>query len=149
MNTVEFCAGDLAHALRFLASVVSQSFLAFGDILELHKKFLELTGGINRVFELEELLDAAQHGESMCFYFACFREILLCFFLLFSSHISLFSNIEMPLDLLSCSFLIITQRPIYASTNLSVGKVKLYTEQFSVPSTCILLLGLKSKCFLF
>ncbi|XP_031495991.1 ABC transporter D family member 1 [Nymphaea colorata] len=52
--------GDLAHALRFLASVVSQSFLAFGDILELHKKFLELTGGINRVFELEELLDAAQ-----------------------------------------------------------------------------------------
>ncbi|XP_008781581.2 ABC transporter D family member 1-like [Phoenix dactylifera] len=52
--------GELAHALRFLASVVSQSFLAFGDILELHKKFLELSGGINRIFELEELLDAAQ-----------------------------------------------------------------------------------------
>ncbi|KAG7982742.1 hypothetical protein I3843_04G068400 [Carya illinoinensis] len=29
---------ELAHALRFLASVVSQGFLAFGDILELHKK---------------------------------------------------------------------------------------------------------------
>ncbi|PIN18935.1 Long-chain acyl-CoA transporter, ABC superfamily [Handroanthus impetiginosus] len=54
--------GELAHALRFLASVVSQSFLAFGDILELHRKFLELSGGINRIFELEELLDAAQHG---------------------------------------------------------------------------------------
>ncbi|KAG8373362.1 hypothetical protein BUALT_Bualt11G0016300 [Buddleja alternifolia] len=54
--------GDLAHALRFLASVVSQSFLAFGDILELHRKFLELSGGVNRIFELEELLDAAQHG---------------------------------------------------------------------------------------
>nr|CAD1833672.1 unnamed protein product [Ananas comosus var. bracteatus] len=52
--------GELAHALRFLASVVSQSFLAFGDILELHKKYLELSGGINRVFELEELLHAAQ-----------------------------------------------------------------------------------------
>ncbi|XP_010531380.1 PREDICTED: ABC transporter D family member 1 [Tarenaya hassleriana] len=52
--------GELAHALRFLASVVSQSFLAFGDILELHKKFLELSGGINRIFELEEFLDASQ-----------------------------------------------------------------------------------------
>lgn len=55
-------SGELAHALRFLASVVSQSFLAFGDILELHRKFLELSGGVNRIFELEELLDAAQHG---------------------------------------------------------------------------------------
>ncbi|WVZ67270.1 hypothetical protein U9M48_016375 [Paspalum notatum var. saurae] len=52
--------GELAHALRFLASVVSQSFIAFGDILELHKKFLELSGGINRIFELEELLQASQ-----------------------------------------------------------------------------------------
>ncbi|GMH08156.1 hypothetical protein Nepgr_009996 [Nepenthes gracilis] len=57
--------GDLAHALRFLASVVSQSFLAFGDILELHRKFLELSGGINRIFELEELLEAAQSDESV------------------------------------------------------------------------------------
>ncbi|WOL12707.1 ABC transporter D family member 1-like isoform X1 [Canna indica] len=56
--------GELAHALRFLASVVSHSFLAFGDILELHKKFLELSGGINRIFELDELLDAAQ-GEAV------------------------------------------------------------------------------------
>jgi hypothetical protein len=59
-----FIAGELAHALRFLASVVSQSFLAFGDILELHRKFLELSGGINRIFELEEFLDAAQNGGS-------------------------------------------------------------------------------------
>ncbi|XP_022884514.1 ABC transporter D family member 1-like [Olea europaea var. sylvestris] len=56
--------GELAHALRFLASVVSQSFLAFGDILELHRKFLELSGGVNRIFELEELLNAAQHEDS-------------------------------------------------------------------------------------
>ncbi|XP_078434901.1 peroxisomal ABC transporter 1 [Wolffia australiana] len=57
--------GELAHALRFLASVVSQSFLAFGDILELNRKFLELTGGINRIFELEEYLDAAQSETSL------------------------------------------------------------------------------------
>lgn len=55
--------GELAHALRFLASVVSQSFLAFGDILELNRKFMELSGGINRIFELEELLSAAQSGK--------------------------------------------------------------------------------------
>ena len=61
---VLFCAtGELAHALRFLASVVSQSFIAFGDILELHKKFLELSGGINRIFELEEILRVAQKGK--------------------------------------------------------------------------------------
>ncbi|XP_024314654.1 ABC transporter D family member 1 [Brachypodium distachyon] len=57
--------GELAHALRFLASVVSQSFIAFGDILELHKKFLELSGGINRIFELEELLHASQSNAAM------------------------------------------------------------------------------------
>uniref|UniRef100_A0A0E0N824 ABC transporter domain-containing protein n=1 Tax=Oryza rufipogon TaxID=4529 RepID=A0A0E0N824_ORYRU len=57
--------GELAHALRFLASVVSQSFIAFGDILELHKKFLELSGGINRVFELEELLQTSQSNAAM------------------------------------------------------------------------------------
>ncbi|KAF6139384.1 hypothetical protein GIB67_026226 [Kingdonia uniflora] len=57
--------GELAHALRFLASVVSQSFLAFGDILELNRKFLELSGGINRIFELEELLDAAQNDTDL------------------------------------------------------------------------------------
>jgi hypothetical protein len=55
--------GELAHALRFLASVVSQSFIAFGDILELHKKFLELSGGINRIFELEEFTRFAQRSK--------------------------------------------------------------------------------------
>lgn len=55
--------GELAHALRFLASVVSQSFLAFGDILELNRKLVELSGGVNRIFELEELLDAAHSGQ--------------------------------------------------------------------------------------
>ncbi|XP_043813595.1 ABC transporter D family member 1 isoform X2 [Manihot esculenta] len=66
--------GELAHALRFLASVVSQSFLAFGDILELHKKFLELSGSINRIFELEELLDAAQSGDWLTEKLSPFKE---------------------------------------------------------------------------
>ncbi|KAI4317255.1 hypothetical protein L6164_025142 [Bauhinia variegata] len=57
--------GELAHALRFLASVVSQSFSAFGEILDLNRKFSELSGGINRISELEELLDAAQSGDSI------------------------------------------------------------------------------------
>ncbi|XP_038994853.1 ABC transporter D family member 1-like isoform X1 [Hibiscus syriacus] len=55
---------ELGHSLRFLASVVSQSFLAFGDIMELNRKFLELSGNINRVFELKELLDAVQSVDS-------------------------------------------------------------------------------------
>ncbi|CAI9294727.1 unnamed protein product [Lactuca saligna] len=54
--------GELAQALRFLASVVSQSFLAFGDILELHRKFIELSSGVHWIFELEELLDATPSG---------------------------------------------------------------------------------------
>ena len=45
---------------------MSQSFIAFGDILELHKKFLELSGGINRIFELEELLKASQSSKFQC-----------------------------------------------------------------------------------
>lgn len=55
--------GELAHDLRFLASVISQSFLAFGDILELYRKFLELSGGVTRVSELNELLIAAQNDK--------------------------------------------------------------------------------------
>ncbi|PUZ64700.1 hypothetical protein GQ55_3G164000 [Panicum hallii var. hallii] len=54
--------GELAHALAVLVSTVSQSFIAFSDILELHKKLLELSGGINRIFELEDFLHAAQRN---------------------------------------------------------------------------------------
>ena len=66
---IDIFSGELAHALRFLASVVSQSFLAFGDILELNRKYLELSGGINRIFELEELLDVAQKGASLVYFY--------------------------------------------------------------------------------
>lgn len=57
------CAGELAHTLRFLASVVSHSFLAFGDILELYRKVQELSGTISRVMQLDEAVLAAQQGE--------------------------------------------------------------------------------------
>ncbi|CAI7826792.1 unnamed protein product [Closterium sp. NIES-53] len=53
--------GVLAHDLRFLASVVSHSFLAFGDILECYRKVQELAGTIARVMGLDEALLAAQH----------------------------------------------------------------------------------------
>jgi hypothetical protein len=60
------CAtGELAHALAVLVSTVSQSFIAFSDILELHKKLLELSGGINRIFKLEDFLHAAQRSKSI------------------------------------------------------------------------------------
>ncbi|CAH9103035.1 unnamed protein product [Cuscuta epithymum] len=71
--------GELAHALRFLASVVSQSFLAFGDILELHRKFVELSGGINRTFELEELLDAAKNDQASEIPLSSFSENIISF----------------------------------------------------------------------
>ena len=68
--------GELAHALRYLASVVSQSFMAFGDILELHKKFLELSGGINRIFELDEFLEASQSGTKSIYIYICSHFLL-------------------------------------------------------------------------
>jgi hypothetical protein len=34
--------------MRYLASVVTQCFTAFGELLALHKRFAELTGGITR-----------------------------------------------------------------------------------------------------
>lgn len=72
----KFFSGELAHALRFLASVVSQSFMAFDDILELHRKYLELSGGVNRIFELEELVDVAQKGASRLFFLQLFVYII-------------------------------------------------------------------------
>ncbi|KAI8032142.1 ABC transporter D family member 1 [Camellia lanceoleosa] len=52
--------GELADGLRYVTSIVSSSFASFGEMLQLNKTYVELSGGINRVFELEELLDAAQ-----------------------------------------------------------------------------------------
>ena len=40
--------GMLVNDMRYLASVVTQCFTAFGELLALHKRFAELTGGITR-----------------------------------------------------------------------------------------------------
>lgn len=34
--------------MRYLASVVTQCFTAFGELLALHKRFVELSGGVSR-----------------------------------------------------------------------------------------------------
>ncbi|THG14498.1 hypothetical protein TEA_014205 [Camellia sinensis var. sinensis] len=57
-------SSELADGLRYVTSIVSSSFASFGEMLQLNKTYVELSGGINRVFELEELLDAAQSGGS-------------------------------------------------------------------------------------
>jgi ABC-type uncharacterized transport system fused permease/ATPase subunit len=51
--------GALVHDMRYLASVVTQTFSAFGDLLALPKRFAELGGGVARV---AELLEAARAG---------------------------------------------------------------------------------------
>ena len=40
--------GLLVHNMRYLASVVSNCFTAFGELLALNKRFAELSGGVTR-----------------------------------------------------------------------------------------------------
>ena len=40
--------GDLVKNMRYLASVVTNCFQAFGELLALQKHFVELSGGITR-----------------------------------------------------------------------------------------------------
>ncbi|KAK9846568.1 hypothetical protein WJX81_006713 [Elliptochloris bilobata] len=51
--------GTLVNDMRYLASVVTQCFTAFGELLALHKRFAELTGGITRVSETLEAIAKA------------------------------------------------------------------------------------------
>eukprot|EP01052_Picozoa_sp_SAG31_P018553 SAG31_NODE_1318_length_8823_cov_3.108780_9_plen_209_part_00 len=52
--------GDLGHDIRFLATTVSHSFIAFGEILDLYKKFATLGGYKVRLDELLRALDAGK-----------------------------------------------------------------------------------------
>ena len=46
---VAFCLqGQLVNDMRYLASVVTQCFTSFGELLALNKRFAELTGGVTR-----------------------------------------------------------------------------------------------------
>ena len=55
--------GNLAYELRFLATTVSHSFNAFGEILDLYKKFDELGGHALRVHTLLDTLDRSCSAE--------------------------------------------------------------------------------------
>lgn len=54
--------GMLVHEMRYLASVVTQCFTGFGELLALQKRFSELTGGMVRVSEMLEVCDKAAHA---------------------------------------------------------------------------------------
>lgn len=51
--------GALVHKIRYLASVVTQNFSAFGELLALRKRFVEISGGITRVSELLDTVEKA------------------------------------------------------------------------------------------
>ena len=40
--------GALVNDMRYLASVVTTCFTSFGELLALHKRFAELSGGVTR-----------------------------------------------------------------------------------------------------
>lgn len=52
--------GALVHDMRYLASVVTQCFTAFGELLALPKRFSEISGGVNRVSEALEVIHKAE-----------------------------------------------------------------------------------------
>eukprot|EP00043_Microstomoeca_roanoka_P015266 m.152682 g.152682 ORF g.152682 m.152682 type:complete len:1240 (-) comp16218_c0_seq1:132-3851(-) len=53
--------GQLGHDLRFVASAVSHIFIASGEMLQLFKRFQELSGYARRVIEMEDLLVALEN----------------------------------------------------------------------------------------
>ena len=56
--------GQLVSEMRYLASVVTQCFTAFGELLGMQKRFAELSGGVTRVSELGGTLRAAAAQEA-------------------------------------------------------------------------------------
>jgi hypothetical protein len=65
--------GALGHDLRFVASAVSHVFLAFGDVITLHRRLLEVSGYTARVAGSLILGVSSSFGLSLrfcCFWFA-------------------------------------------------------------------------------
>ena len=56
--------GRLVSEMRYLASVVTQCFTAFGELLGMQKRFAELSGGVTRVSEMTGTLRAAAAQEA-------------------------------------------------------------------------------------
>ena len=56
--------GRLVHDMRYLASVVTQCFTAFGELLGMHKRLAQLSGGITRVSEMMDTMRTAAEQEA-------------------------------------------------------------------------------------
>ena len=56
--------GRLVHDMRYLASVVTQCFTASGELLGMHKRLAELSGGVTRVSEMMGAMKAAAQQEA-------------------------------------------------------------------------------------
>lgn len=52
--------GATVFQMRYLATVVANCFLAFGEILAMHTRLAELTGGVSRVADLISVVTSAQ-----------------------------------------------------------------------------------------
>jgi ABC-type uncharacterized transport system fused permease/ATPase subunit len=59
LNMVNGQAG-MVKDMRYLATVVAQTFTSFGDILGLHKRFTELAGGAARISEVFEEMKSSE-----------------------------------------------------------------------------------------
>ena len=80
--------GLLVHNMRYLASVVSNCFTAFGELLALNKRFAELSGGVGRYLRSRITLhmscylcteqDTAVAQSAFAVYITCLA-ILKCF----------------------------------------------------------------------
>lgn len=57
--------GALVHNIRYLASVVTQCFSAVGELLAMPKRFAEISGCLNRVSELVDVIENAKALEAV------------------------------------------------------------------------------------
>lgn len=58
-SAVEF-GGKFAHDLRYVAAAVSQTFVAFSELLQLYKRFQQLDAYLGGVSDFETMLEAIQ-----------------------------------------------------------------------------------------
>ncbi len=56
--------------MRYLASVVTQCFTAFGELLALNKRFAELSGGVTRCARIHNTLTelSVDHTDTLLYY---------------------------------------------------------------------------------
>ena len=54
----------MVHNMRYLASIVTNTFIAFGEVLSLHKRLVEMSGGVARVAQLRDALRSAARAST-------------------------------------------------------------------------------------